>query len=355
MVNLERLLVKHTDSIREVMASIDRNAKAIALVVDEERRLIATVTDGDIRRAILAAMDLDLPIQMLIERRVPEPHLVPVTARVGASDAQLLRMMNEYGLRHIPILDEAGRVIDVALLSDLVKNYELPLTAVIMAGGYGTRLKPLTEKAPKPMLPIGNQLLLERIINQLREAGIRRVHLATHYKKEMISGHFGDGKSFGVEVRYVEENQPLGTAGALSLLDASGDPILVVNGDILNQIDFRAMLDFHREHGADMTVGVRHFEQQIPYGRVETEGVRVTRISEKPTLRCYINAGIYLLDPNLCRLIPVGQSYDMPDLINQLILEGRRVINFPVLGYWLDIGHKEDYERAQADSESEKV
>jgi NDP-sugar pyrophosphorylase family protein len=205
------------------------------------------------------------------------------------------------------------------------------------------------------MLPVGDQPLLELIIEQLRQAGIRRVNLTTHYKGEIIARHFGDGRDFGVEIRYVKEDQPLGTAGALSLLDESDQPLLVVNGDILTRVDFRAMLDFHREHQAHMTVAVRQYEFRVPYGVIKTDGVAITGISEKPLARYFINAGIYLLNPKVCRFIPNGQSYDMTDLISRLVAAGRRVVGFPVREYWLDIGQVEDYQRALADVRNGEV
>lgn len=345
---LKALCVPPSATVREAMQCMDRTGHGIVLVVDTEGHLLATVTDGDIRRAILAGMDLDLPVQDLLARRPPPPHPTPVTAPVGTSDAQLLRMMKSYGLRHIPIVDEAGRVVDIALLSELVKESELPLTAVVMVGGYGTRLRPLTEELPKPMLPVGGRPLLELIMEQLRQAGIRRIILTTHYKGDVIAKHFGNGRDFGVEIRYLEEKQPLGTAGALGLL-ASNEPLLVINGDILTKVDFRTMLEFHRKHQADMTVAVRQYEIRVPYGVMEVDGVAVTNILEKPTLRYLVNAGIYLLSPAVCRLVPPGQRYDMPDLINRLLKEGYRVVSFPILEYWIDIGHPEDYFRSLAD------
>jgi NDP-sugar pyrophosphorylase family protein len=263
--------------------------------------------------------------------------------------------MGEYTLRHIPLVDETGRVVDVALLNELVKESKLPLTAVVMAGGYGTRLRPITKGLPKPMLPIGDRPLLELTVHQLREAGIRSVNVATHYKRDVIASHFGDGRSFGVEIRYVEEDQPLGTAGALSLLKTSDDPFLVINGDVLTQVDFHAMLDFHREHKADMTVAVRQHETRLPHGVVEIDGTTITRISEKPVLRHFMNAGIYLLNPEMCRLVPSGQRYDMTDLISRLIAEGYRVVSFPIREYWLDIGQVEDYEKALSDFENRAI
>ena len=205
------------------------------------------------------------------------------------------------------------------------------------------------------MLPVGDRPLLERIIEQLQKSGIQRVNLATHYKEEVISKHFGDGHDFGVEINYVKEDQPLGTAGALSRLQQSHEPLLVINGDILTRIDFHAMLDFHREQKADMTVAVRRYEFRIPFGVVETHGPRVTAISEKPTLQHFIIAGIYLLNPDICRYVPSDQPYDMPDLIEKLIAERRNVACFPAWQYWLDIGQLDDYQKAVTDTKKGAV
>ena len=331
------------------MECIDRSGKGIALVLTDDGFLAATVTDGDIRRAILAGLDLNLTITQLLESRGPAFQTPPVTAAVGTANDLLLHTMNEKGLRQIPLLDDDGRVVSVVLLSELVKEYELPLRAVVMAGGFGTRLRPLTEELPKPMLPLGTKPLLELIVEQLRDAGIKQVNVATHYKGEVISEHFKDGQDFGVDIRYVKEDQPLGTAGALSLLEESDEPVLVINGDILTRVDFRAMLNFHREHRADLTVAVKQYELSVPYGVVLTDGVFVTGMSEKPIVKQFINAGIYLLSPAVRRLIPNGRPYDIPDLIQRLLKQGQPVVCFPIREYWLDIGKADHYDQAQSD------
>lgn len=336
-------------SIREAMESIDRSGKGIVLVLSDDNRLMATVTDGDIRRAILAGLDVNLEITELLNSRAKQFQSSPVTAQVGTPDAELLHLMTEHGLRQIPLIDSEGRVANVVLLNDLVKEYELPLRAVVMAGGFGTRLRPLTEDLPKPMLPVGSRPLLELIVEQLREAGIREVNVTTHYKGEIIADHFKDGQDFGVDIRYVKEDQPLGTAGALSLLEESDEPLLVINGDILTRVDFRSMLHFHREHNADLTVAVRQYEFNVPYGVVLTDGTAVTGISEKPTMKQFINAGIYLLSPAVRRLIPNGQPYDIPDLIQHLLKNGRSIVCFPIREYWLDIGKADHYDQAKSD------
>jgi dTDP-glucose pyrophosphorylase/CBS domain-containing protein len=348
--DLVKLLIPPKASIRQAMARIDDNAQGIVLVVDPKRRLLGTITDGDVRRAILAGMDLDTSVEAVLKIRPPTPYPSPLTAPAGTPDTQLLRLMNEYAIRHVPLVDGEGRVKGVALLSDLIKEYEMPLTAVVMAGGYGTRLRPLTEHVPKPMLPVGDRPLLELIIERLRSAGVRKVMLATHYRADMIAEHFGDGRAFGVDIRYVKEDEPLGTAGALGLVDAGEEPILVINGDIVTRIDFRAMHDFHRDHQADMTVAVKQYDLQIPYGIIEIEGVNITGISEKPLLRQFINAGIYLLNPTVRRFIPKGQPYDMPDLVKRLLDAKRPVVGFPLRESWLDVGQPEDYEQAKTEA-----
>lgn len=331
------------------MECIDQSAKGIALVLDEQRHLIGTVTDGDIRRAILAGMDLELSISELLSQRQPVFASGAITAPLGTDDTALLHLMTENGVRHIPLVDADGCVADISFLTELVKEYELPLRALVMAGGYGNRLRPLTEELPKPMLPVGNKPLLELIVEQLKHAGIRQVNVATHYKSEVIAEHFKNGEAFGVDIRYVKEDQPLGTAGALSLLEEVDEPLLVMNGDILTRVDFRALLHFHREHKADLTVCVRQYEFNVPYGVIDTDGVNVKGISEKPVVRQFINAGIYLLNPQVRRLIPNGQAYDIPDLIERLISEARTVVCFPIREYWLDIGKVDQYDQAKAD------
>jgi dTDP-glucose pyrophosphorylase len=349
MNELVRVTVSPESTVRQVMECIDRSARGIALVLDSGQRLLGTVTDGDIRRAILAGMDLGLSISELLQQRQPAFTSGAITAPLGSDDATLLHLMNETSVRHIPLVDEEGAVRDVAFLSELVKEYELPLRAVVMAGGYGSRLRPLTEEVPKPMLPVGDKPLLQHIVEQLKQAGIRQVNVATHYKGDVISDHFKNGEAFGVDIRYVKEDQPLGTAGALSLIEEQDEPLLVMNGDILTRVDFRALLSFHREHKADLTVGVRQYEFRVPYGVIDADGVLVKGISEKPVVRQFINAGIYLLNPQVRRLIPNGQPYDIPELIERLISENGTVVCFPIREYWLDIGKVDQYDQAQAD------
>ena len=322
------------------------------MVVDEQSHLLDILTDGDVRRALLAGEDLNAPVTVLRDQKTNLGQPPPVTAPVGTGHSSLLHLMQERSVRQIPLLDRDQRVIELVTLTELFPNEDLPLRAVVMAGGYGTRLRPLTEELPKPMLPLGDRPLLERILDQLRRTGMRRVYLATHYKEDIIENHFGDGSAFGLEIRYLEEQNPQGTAGALSLMEPSDEPLLVINGDILTQLDFRAMLNFHKDHKAAMTIAVKDHQVQLPYGVVDIDGVVVTGISEKPALRHFINAGIYLLNPEACQYIPSAQHYNMTDLIAQLLTEKRKVVSFPIHEYWLDIGQPEDYQKAVGQFES---
>ena len=218
-----------------------------------------------------------------------------------------------------------------------------------MAGGYGKRLMPLTESVPKPMLPVNGRPLLEHTLDKLRQSGIRSVNVATHHLSESIVKHFKDGSDFGVELQYFKETEPLGTAGGLAKMGSGPDPLLVINGDVLTSLDVRAMLDFHREHQALLTVGVRQYDIEVPFGVVETQGVQVVGIQEKPVLRHFINAGIYMADRSVCSLVPEGKRFDMPDLIKAVIQSGGRVISFPVREYWIYIGRIEQYQKAELD------
>lgn len=354
-VMIDEFLAPPQATLREVIAIIDKNAKGIALIVNDNRQLIATITDGDLRRAFLANVDLNLPISAVVESKSRDPYPVPITSTMDKSPPELLNIMESFSIRHLPLLNDEGTVADLAFFDELAAKPELPLQAVVMAGGYGTRLRPLTTDLPKPMLPLGDRPLLEHMIEQLAHAGIRHLNLTTHYKGAAISDHFGDGSGFGVDIQYVQEDQPLGTAGALRMVQTGTEPLLVINGDVLTGLDFRLMLDFHKESCADMTIAVRHYELTVPYGVIETEGIQVKGISEKPDITKLISAGIYLLSPKVCSYIPKDGAYDMPDLINQIVENHLRVVSFPVHEYWLDIGQASDYSQAQEDLRKGKV
>jgi dTDP-glucose pyrophosphorylase/CBS domain-containing protein len=351
---LLKILLLSSEPIKRAIQCIDEGERGIAVVVDtlDNRRLIATITDGDIRRAILADTNLDQPISKLLEVQSKFHHTEPVSSFQGTPNHELLEIMKKEIIRQIPLVDDRKVVVDLVTIDDLQPREDLPIQAVIMAGGEGIRLRPLTSDIPKPMLPVGEKPLLEIIINQLRESGIKNLNIALRYKKEKIIDHFQDGKSFGVDIQYFAENEPLGTAGALSLMEQSNKPILVINGDILTKIDFRGMFLHHQEQDAILTIGVRRVDFVVPFGIVDCDGILVTNISEKPTYNYLVNAGLYFLSPKVYNFLPHGKKIDMTELIQILLEEKQKVVQFPIVEYWMDIGQYKDYQKVQLDLKS---
>lgn len=351
--NHDDLFVQKTSSIRDAMSQIDRSALGIVFVVDHERALENTVTDGDIRRAILAGLGLDATIADLLQTGWKAKGRLPVTASSESTREEQLAIMAKMSVRHLPLIDGHGKVAGVAVFKagDTAekKVEDLPVEAVIMAGGFGTRLRPFTDHMPKPMLPIAGRPLMERTIERLHESGINRINITTHYLPEKITEHFGTGKRFGVELNYVSEDQPLGTAGSLGLVAETDEPLLVMNGDILTRVDYKELFDFHKSNNADLTVGVRQYEFKVPYGVIEASDGIVKMLKEKPSYNFLVNAGIYLLEPSVKKLIPPDVRFDMTDLIDQLMQNGGVVASFPIVEYWVDIGQHDDLKRAEND------
>ena len=339
---LASVLVSPQATITEAMAHLDAAGTGALLLCEEDRTLFGILTDGDIRRAILRNDPLSGSCGAIASRD-------PVSVAPGTLPAEALHLMNQCDVNHLPVIEADRTIVDLLLRRDLTKA-DGP-AAVIVAGGFGTRLRPLTEVLPKAMLPVGDRPLLERTIGQLREAGIRRVNVTTHYLTDKITSYFGDGHEFGVELNYVSEDRPLGTAGGLRFVGHQDEPLLVINGDVMTGVRFCDLMAYHRELGADATVGVRKYELQVPYGVVDCEGPRLLRIREKPQMSFMVNAGIYVLEPSAYRHVPFNEHFDMPDLIKCLLKKGRHVVTFPITEYWLDIGQPADYEQAQKDAE----
>jgi dTDP-glucose pyrophosphorylase len=347
--DIKQLFISPSSKIQDAIRCIDQNVCGIALSVDDENHLLGTITDGDIRRAILAGVNLLSPVTDIFARKSTSPYPKPITAAQGTESTILIDLMRKRAIRQVPLLNDNDQVVDLVLMEDLIPGDDLPLQAVIMAGGFGTRLRPLTEDIPKPLLPVGDQPLMELIVSQLRNAGIRRIHVTTHYMADRVKEYFGSGNALGVEIQYVNEKNPLGTAGALGLISPPSEPLLVINGDILTKLDFRAMLKYHQKHKAELTVAVRQYGFQVPYGVIECEGSRVLHLQEKPTYNFFVNAGIYLVQPGALENIPQGRHFDMTDLIQALVKLDRTIVAFPIVEYWLDIGQTTDYEQAQKD------
>ena len=342
------LCITTSATIREAVKCIDRSgAVSLALLVDDHGKLLSVLTDGDIRRGILHRLSLDHSVMDLLPIKQKMPNATAVTAPDGTDHPTMLKIMQEKGVRQLPLVDEQDRVVDIVLLRDLLPEVASGMQAVIMAGGLGKRLWPLTEETPKPMLPVGGRPLLERIVAQLQNAGIHRVNITTHYKPDKIVEHFGTGSAFGVDIHYVNEDLPLGTGGALRLMPQQETPVLVVNGDVLTGIDYRQMLEYHREHAADITVAVNQHTIQVPYGVIDCDGERIVGLEEKPEIKLFVNAGIYLLEPSVYQFIPENQHFNMTDLIERLLRAKRNVVSFPIREYWMDIGQHHDYAQAQ--------
>jgi len=330
-------------SIRDAIRTIDEGAIRIALVVDIGNRLLGTVTDGDIRRGILRGVALEEAVT-----RVMNPQ--PTTARADESRDVILERMKQTRLHQIPVVDGQGCLVTVEILDELLQTRQRDNWVMLMAGGLGSRLRPLTDECPKPLLKVGSKPLLEIILENFLEYGFRKFYISVNYKAEMVKEYFGDGSRWGIEIRYIHEDQRLGTAGALSLLpERPALPLIVMNGDLLTKVNFQHLLDFHAEHRARATMCVREYDFQVPYGVVRIDHHRVLGIDEKPVQRFFVNAGIYVLEPEVLDLIPSATYFDMPELFTRLIGQNHETAVFPIREYWLDIGHMDDFARANGD------
>ncbi len=347
MAILDEYLVGPSATVTEALATINRSEGKIALVVDGDRRLMGVVTDGDFRRGLLRGVGLDRPVTEVMNPK-------PVVARQGEDKGRLLALMRREQYRQIPLVDATGRVVGLETLLEMLQIADRENWVVLLAGGKGVRLKPLTHAVPKPMLQVGSKPLLETALDNLAEQGFRRFFFAVNYMADAIREHFGDGSRHHVRIDYLVEQEPLGTAGALTLLpERPTAPVIVMNGDILTKVDFRALLDFHARNRAIATMCVREFQFQVPFGVVSVDQHRIVDINEKPEERFLVNAGIYVLEPEAVAMIPRGRAYDMPRLFDALLLQRKEAIVFPLKEYWLDIGRLDDFIRANDEFERE--
>jgi dTDP-glucose pyrophosphorylase len=339
--NWRQVLVGGDTLLKDTIERMDASGLQVALVGDGGGKLIGVVTDGDIRRALLRGVTMESPTSAVMN---PQPK----TLRAGVGREAILAFMRLHVVRQVPLLDDQGRIVELALLDELVGARDLPNWVVLMAGGLGTRLRPLTENMPKPMLPVAGRPILETIVLSLAEQGFRRIFMAINYKAEMIQRHFGNGRQWGVSIEYLQEKTKLGTVGALSLLpEKPHAPVLVMNGDLLTHANLANLLDFHQDHHAAATMAVREYDFRIPYGVVDLNGIAIAGIQEKPLQRFFVSAGIYALSPAALDLIPADRAFDMPALFGRLIEEGMTTSAYHLREYWLDIGRLEEFERAQ--------
>lgn len=340
MNNYKKILVSPTATIRRALEIIDSGSIKIALVADENEKLLGTITDGDIRRAILSGGGLDDLIEPIYYR-------TPTTCGVNDSKEKILQLAVTNKLYQIPIVDGEGKIVGIAEVDELLQPVHRTNKVVLMAGGLGTRLSPLTDTTPKPMLHVGNKPILETIIENFTKYGYTDIVLSVSYKSHMIEEYFGDGANFGVNIEYIHENKRLGTAGALSLVrEKLTEPFFVMNGDLLTNINFEHMYEYHISHDAVATMAVREYDFQVPYGVVNVNDGKIISIEEKPIHKFFVSAGIYMLSPTILSHIPDAEFFDMPTLFEKLIAEKRTTVSFPIREYWLDIGRMSDYERA---------
>ncbi len=340
---IETCLVAANETIRDAMLALERGARRIALAVDPAGRLVGVATDGDLRRALLAGAGLDGPLA---------PHLSRdfVTVGPGESRARVLELMWARRIAAIPVMDAAGVPIGLHLLDEVLQPNQRPNWAVVMAGGRGSRLRPLTTTVPKPMLRVAGRPILERIVLHLVGVGFGQVFLAVGYLGTVIEEHFGDGSRFGCRIEYLREEMPLGTGGALGLLpEPPTDPVLVMNGDLVTQADLGGLLDVHVRNGYIATIGIRRYLHTVPFGCVERDGDRVTTLEEKPTLSRDANAGIYALEPSLIGRVVAGRPLAMPDLIGDALDRGEPVGAFTIDDDWIDVGQREQLDQARGE------
>jgi dTDP-glucose pyrophosphorylase len=343
MKSIKNIKLTITSTIKEALKIINDGTMQIALVVDSDDKLLGTLTDGDIRRGLLNNLLLDDTIESIVFR-------TPTVAKISDTKEEILQKALGNKLHQIPIVDEDNHVIGIKEIDDLVRPQIKPNKVILMVGGLGSRLRPLTENTPKPMLNVGNKPILQTIVEKFAEYGFVNIVMCVNYKSHIIQDYFGDGSLFGVTIEYILEKQRMGTAGALSLLKVQpNEPFFVMNGDLLTNVNFEHLLDYHCIQNSIATMCVREYDFQIPYGVVKVDGSQILSIEEKPVYKFFVSAGIYILNAEIIHIIPKNEFYDMPSLFEALIKKGSKTLSFPIHDYWLDIGQIEEYERANSD------
>ena len=340
MKNIEDIIVKESTSILEVLQIIDKSSKQLAIVVDENKKLLGTISDGDIRRALLNNISLNEPVKNIYFK-------TPTVASINNSKEEIINICRTKKIHQIPIVDNQGNLIGLETLDELISRDTKLNRVVLMVGGLGTRLRPLTENTPKPMLKVGNKPILQTIVEKFAEYGYLNITMCVNYKSQIIQDYFGDGNKFGVNIEYILEEQRMGTAGALSLLkEKPTEPFFVMNGDLLTNINFEHLHNFHISNNSAATMCVREYDFQVPYGVVNIADSKILSIEEKPIHKFFVSAGIYMLNSEVLKYIPENEFYDMPTLFQKIISEKQNTISFPLREYWLDIGRLDEYEKA---------
>ncbi len=342
MHNWEDTLLDSNSSMEDAIDVLNKEALRIAIVVDAEGGVLGIVTDGDIRRALVRGCAIKSPVCEFM-------HENPIVASSEDSRFSVVEMMKEKDLLVVPIVNKQNRVVGIETLNQLMdrKKYDNPV--FLMAGGFGKRLSPLTDHTPKPLLKVGSKPILETIVEQFAGYGFHSFYISVHYKADMLKEYFGDGKKWGVDIQYLHEKEPLGTAGSIGLLPRSipDMPVIVMNGDLLTKVNFERLLEFHEECGGAATMCVREYDFEVPYGIIESDGNKVKRIVEKPVHSFFVNAGIYIITPELVRSVGVAKYLDMPSFLNSNLDAGEQVNVYPIHEYWVDIGRMDEYQLAR--------
>jgi dTDP-glucose pyrophosphorylase len=329
-------------SIQQAILNLDKSGIQIALIISENGTLCGTVTDGDVRRALLRGLDLQSRVDDIM-------FLTPMVATPEMGRDTVWHLMRANRVHQLPVVDNEGRVVGLHTWDEVITPSRRPNIMVIMAGGLGKRLRPFTEDCPKPMLSIAGKPMLEHIIERAKAEGFHHFVIAIHYLGHMIVDYFGDGSRWQVRIDYLREKSPMGTAGALGLLPTQPEEsILVTNGDLLSDIRYGDLLDFHKRNDASATMAVRLYEWQNPFGVVKTNGVDIVGFEEKPIFRSHINAGVYVLEPCALDALSADEHCDMPTLFSRLQERAARTIVYPMHEPWLDVGNADDLERAHA-------
>jgi dTDP-glucose pyrophosphorylase len=338
--DLERFVIPDTASLRDAMLAIDANWREVVMIQDQSERIIGIITDGDIRRGLLDGLPMSATAVEIMSRDF-------ISVSLDTDRAAVLDLMKAVRIRHVPVIDEAKCLVGIHFFEEIIGASVRPNSAVIMAGGKGTRLRPITEHCPKPMVMVAGRPILERIVLHLVGNGIRHIYLAINYLGHMIEDYFGDGSSFACRIEYLREQTELGTGGALSLLpDNLQHPLFVLNGDQINRIDVQGMLNRHFEANADATMSVGAYQHEVPYGVVHQQGGRLQRLEEKPVLNMLINRGVYVLNPSVLTLIPKAQFFPITELYDCLLRQDKTVVTHFSEEDWIDVGRPDDLQRA---------
>jgi dTDP-glucose pyrophosphorylase len=345
-MNFIDLIVNEQITIREVLEKLDINTKGTVIVVDKDNKLLGTVTDGDIRRALLRGMTIGEKITSVYHKDCY------FFIQGEYCESQVKKIFNDHQVRVIPIVDKNMIVQGVLDNKEfhILRNHDEETPILIMAGGLGSRLKPLTDDIPKPMLKVGNKPILQTIIEQFRDMGYKKFLISVNYKADVIESYFKDGKDMGINITYIRESKRLGTAGAIKLAEKYIDrPFFVINGDILTSVNFNNMMDFHRKNEFAITIGSRSFELQVPYGVLNMDELSVSSLVEKPVYTYFVSGGVYVLNPSVIDYIPCDEYFDITKLIDTQLKSNQKVGSFPIHEYWMDIGKLEDYHKANQD------